>query len=99
MIWSSDVYTFGRTITLNTDHKPLESIFQKPISLAPSPAELLFNRWTNTRLAPVPQPSILDDEQKHKLAQKRSSHLKKGKVTENYVPNQPIWFTEDGTTE
>ena len=65
----------------------------------PSPAELLFNRRTNTRLAPAPQPSYLDDEQKHKLAQKRSSHLKKGKVTEDYIPNQPIWYTEDGTTE
>ena len=30
------VYAFGRKITLHTDHKPLESVFQKPISLAPA---------------------------------------------------------------
>ena len=30
------IYTFGHEITLNTDHKTLESIFQKPISLAPA---------------------------------------------------------------
>ena len=29
-------YTFGRTIIVHTDHKPLQSIFQKPISLAPA---------------------------------------------------------------
>lgn len=29
-------YTFGRLITVHTDHKPLELIFQKPISLAPT---------------------------------------------------------------
>ena len=28
-------YTFGRKITAHTDHKPLQSIFQKPISLTP----------------------------------------------------------------
>ena len=27
------IYIFGRGVTLNTDHKPLESIFQKPVSL------------------------------------------------------------------
>ena len=27
-------YVFGRTVTINSDHKPLESIFAKPISLA-----------------------------------------------------------------
>ena len=29
-------YTFGREIVVHTDHKPLQTIFQKPISLAPS---------------------------------------------------------------
>ena len=28
-------YVFGRLITIRTDHKPLEAIFKKPISLAP----------------------------------------------------------------
>ena len=28
-------YTFGRKITVHTDHKPLQAIFQKPVSLAP----------------------------------------------------------------
>ena len=29
-------YTFGRKIIVHTDHKPLQAIFQKPVSLAPS---------------------------------------------------------------
>lgn len=29
-------YTFGRKITVHTDHKPLQNILQKPISLAPA---------------------------------------------------------------
>ena len=28
-------YRFGREITVHTDHKPLQAIFQKPVSLAP----------------------------------------------------------------
>lgn len=28
-------YTFGQKITVHTDHKPLQSIFQRPINLAP----------------------------------------------------------------
>ena len=28
-------YTFARKITMHTDHKPLQAIFQKPVSLAP----------------------------------------------------------------
>ncbi len=30
------IYTFGRKVTVHTDHKPLQSTFQKPISLAPA---------------------------------------------------------------
>ena len=29
-------YIFGRIVNVHTDHKPLEAIFQKPISLAPA---------------------------------------------------------------
>ena len=29
------VYTFGRPVHIHTDHKPLENIFQQPVSLAP----------------------------------------------------------------
>ena len=29
------MFTYGREVTINTDHKPLEAIFLKPISLAP----------------------------------------------------------------
>ena len=29
-------YVYGKTITVETDHKPLESIFRKPLSQAPS---------------------------------------------------------------
>ena len=38
------VYTFGRKVDLNTDHKPLESIFQKPISLAPARLQRMLLR-------------------------------------------------------
>ena len=29
-------YTFGREITIHTDHQPLEAIFKRPVSLAPA---------------------------------------------------------------
>ena len=29
-------YTFGRDVTVNTDHEPLEAIFKKEISSAPA---------------------------------------------------------------
>lgn len=37
-------YTFGRTITIHTDHKPLQSIFLKPISLAPARLQRMLLR-------------------------------------------------------
>ena len=38
------IYTFGRKVTVNTDHKPLQSIFQKPISLAPARLQRMLLR-------------------------------------------------------
>ena len=72
-----------------------------PISdTLPCPAELLFNRRTNSRLAPVPQETILSDQQRADLTQKRSAHIKKTTRTEeDFMPSQAIWFTEDHTSE
>ena len=38
------IYTFGRKVTVHTDHKPLQSIFQKPISLAPARLQRMLLR-------------------------------------------------------
>ena len=37
-------YTFGRKVSVHTDHKPLQSIFQKPISLAPARLQRMLLR-------------------------------------------------------
>lgn len=37
-------YTFGRPITIHTDHRPLELIFLKPISLAPARLQRMLLR-------------------------------------------------------
>ncbi|XP_063586309.1 uncharacterized protein LOC134763680 [Penaeus indicus] len=39
-------YIFGQKVTIHTDHKPLESIFQKPISLAPPRLQRMLLRMT-----------------------------------------------------
>ena len=41
-------YTFGREVIVHTDHKPLQSIFQKPISLAPSDSKGCFFGFPST---------------------------------------------------
>lgn len=38
------IYVFGRRVTIKTDHKPLESIFLKPISLAPARLQRMLLR-------------------------------------------------------
>jgi hypothetical protein len=38
------IYVFGRTVTVHTDHKPLEAIFRKPISLAPARLQRMLLR-------------------------------------------------------
>ena len=66
----------------------------------PSPAELFFNRRINTRLGLMYKPTMLSDEQKAKLAAKRSAHLSpSNRPPDEYVPHQNVWFTEDGTTD
>ncbi len=46
------------------------------------------------------QPSLLSEDQKMHLAEKRAAHLHPTKKNKNnFVPHQPIWFTEDGTPE
>jgi len=66
----------------------------------PSPAELFFNRRINTRLGLMYQPTVLTDTQKTRLSDKRAAHLIQPKTAKDeYVPNQQIWFTEDGCSE
>ena len=46
------------------------------------------------------QPTVLTDTQKTRLSDKRAAHLIQPKTAKDeYVPNQHIWFTEDGCLE
>jgi len=46
------------------------------------------------------QPTTLTDTQKNRLSDKRAAHLIQPKTAKDeYVPNQQIWFTEDGCSE
>jgi transposase InsO family protein len=65
----------------------------------PSPAELFFNRKINTRLGLMYQPTRLTDEQKTSLAQRRAAHLQPTNNKDQYVPNQAVWFSEDGSPD
>ena len=79
----------------------LNTYHDTPISDSlPSRAELFFNHRINTHLGLMLDPTQLDDLQKSQLAEKCAAHLKPAKnEKDEYVPNQPIWFTEDGTPE
>ena len=65
----------------------------------PSPAELFFNRRINSRLGLMYQPTTLSDAQKTKLAERRAAHLKPHGERTNYAPDEPVWYTEDGSPE
>ena len=54
-------YTFGREIVVHTDHKPLQTIFQKPISLAPSRLQRMLLRFSvyNVQVKYVGSKSVL----------------------------------------
>ena len=41
-------YTFGRKTTVHTDHKPLQNILLKPISLDPARLQRMLLRFSNT---------------------------------------------------
>ena len=77
--------------------KALTTYLDTPVSdTLPSPAELFLNRRINTRLSMTMTPAPLTDQQKTHLNDKRSAHRKPSKKDNNvYLPNQPIWFTDD----
>ena len=54
-------YTFGREIVVHTHHKPLQTIFQKPISLAPSRLQRMLLRLSiyNAQVKYVGSKSVL----------------------------------------
>ena len=57
-------YMFGRQVTVHTDHKPWESIFQKPISLAPARLQRMLLRVSkyDIRVKYVGSKSVLLDD-------------------------------------
>ena len=65
----------------------------------PSPSELFFNRKINTRLGLMYQATSLTDKQKTKLMERRAAHLTPSEPRKAYLPNQQVWFTEDGNAE
>lgn len=66
----------------------------------PSPAELFLNRRINTRLGQPLNSTHLTEQQKLSLTDKRSAHLKPQRTPQiRYAPQQPIWYTEDCSSE
>jgi len=81
--------------------KALTTYLDTPVSdTLLSNAELFLNRRINTRLSMTMTPAPLTDQQKTHLNNKRSAHLKPSKKDNKvYLPNQPIWFTDDSSDE
>ena len=54
-------YTFGRNITIHTDHRPPQAIFQKPVSLAPPRLQKMLLRLSkyDTQVNYVGSKSVL----------------------------------------
>ena len=65
----------------------------------PSPAELFLLRRITTRLTARQESPPLNDEQRERLADKRAAHLKPQTHKIVYTPNQPVWYSEDGTAD
>lgn len=40
-----DQYTYGRNVTIQNDHKPLEAILKKPLAMAPKRLQDIMMRW------------------------------------------------------
>ena len=81
--------------------KALITYLDTPISgTLSSPAELFYSTPINTRLSMSMKPTPLTDQQKADLNDKRSMHIRPLKHDKNvYLPNQPIWFTDDNSDE
>ena len=65
----------------------------------PSPAELFLLRKINTRLTAHQGSPPLSDDQRERLTDKRAAHLKPQRLKILYTPNQPVWYSEDGTSD
>ena len=75
--------------------KALITYLDTPISdTLPPPAKLFYSRPMSMK------PTLLMDQQKAYLNDKRSAHLKPLKHDKkSYFPNQPIWFTDYNSDE
>ena len=65
----------------------------------PSPGELFLGLRINTPFGLSLKPTPLTDQEKTQLAEKRAAHLQMPKSDPAYHPQQPIWFTDDASSE
>lgn len=81
--------------------KALTTYLDTPVSdTLPSLAELFHNRQINTCLNMAMTPAPLTDQWETHLSDKHVVHLKPSKQDSKiYLPNQPIWLTDDGSDE